>query len=741
MSHWAQFEDRVRETARYIWKRPCLPKRVGGVNLDGVVRIDPEIEIFLEITENRTLSKVREDVVKLQTAKSAAFHDGVMARCLCVVNGAITPAMKEAGEPHNIRVLSIDDFSQMFFDFEEYKVARIRAPFGSAINPLTGEIDKTDYVRVNYLADGHKKEVNSSDIANWLSEGRKIILLGEYGTGKSRCIQDVFRTLSENAAENFCYPYAVDLRSSWGLQRSVELLRRHVSDLGLDSLETAVVRAFQVGSLAVLLDGFDEIGSQAWSNDVQKLRQIRAKSLQAVKDTITNCKGGVLVTGREHYFPSSEEMFSALGMEPGTTIILRCKEEFSDTELLDYFQKRDIELDVPEWLPRRPLICQTITDLADDQFLEMFDDEGDEVNFWNHFITVLCERDARIHPSFDSATIHSIFIYLSRLTRTKPANIGPISLVELQHAFEDATGAVPVEEASVMLQRLPTLGRVSSGSNDRQFVDIYILDGLRAKDVVRCCLGSPEDLTAACCSSWTNSLDDLGQRVLARDASLNDQSKLDFARQAVKGGNKTLSCDLIGALTRKSDSAFDFQGLSVNDGTFMVLNLREREISNLRIEDTYVGELVLPALDNKKVEISNCITPRVIGITSPAGLPYWIKDLEAEAYDSVASVSRIRRIGLKPAHEVLATVIRKTFFQKGSGRKEEALLRGLGSPSTRNSSRRILNLLVREGLLTSFKGNDGMVYSPVRSHTKRMQTLLDELEGSTDPIWIQVGEM
>ncbi|MBC6718678.1 hypothetical protein H9Q09_21070 [Aurantimonas sp. DM33-3] len=731
----------MRETAQYIWKRPCTPKRVGGVNLDGVVVLDPEIEVFVEITENRTLAKVREDVVKLQTAKSAAFQNGVMARCFCVVNGNITPAMKEAGEPHNIRVLSIDAFSRMFFDFEEYRVARINAPFGSAINPLTGEIDTTDYVGVNYVAEGQKKEVNSTDIAKWLSEGKKIILLGEYGTGKSRCIQDVFRVLSEGAAENFCYPYAVDLRSSWGLQRSSELLRRHVSDLGLDTLETSVVRAFHVGSVAVLLDGFDEIGSQAWSNDVQKLRQIRAKSLLAVKDTVSACKGGVLVTGREHYFPSSEEMFSALGMDSGATIVLRCKDEFSDTELLEYFQKRDIELDVPEWLPRRPLICQTITDLADDQFLAMFDDEGDEVKFWNHFITVLCERDARIHPSFDSSTIHSIFIYLSRLTRTKSANIGPISLSELQHAFESATGAVPVEEASVMLQRLPTLGRVSSGSNDRQFVDIYILDGLRAKDVVRCCLGPPDELAAVCGSVWTNPLDDLGQRVLARDASLNDQSKLDFARQALKGGNRTLSCDLIGALTRKNTVTFDFEGLSVDDGTFMVLNLREREISNIRIADTYVGELVLPALDNKKVEIVNCITPRVIGITSPAGLPYWIKDLEAEAYDSVASVSRIRRIGLKPAHEVLATVIRKTFFQKGSGRKEEALLRGLGSPATRNSSRKILNLLEREGLLTSFKGDDGMVYSPVRAHTKRMQKLLDELQSSTDDIWVQAGEL
>ncbi|WP_143019486.1 hypothetical protein [Mesorhizobium qingshengii] len=258
---------------------------------------------------------------------------------------------------------------------------------------------------------------------------------------------------------------------------------------------------------------------------------------------------------------------------------------------------------------------------------------------------------------------------------------------------------------------------------------------------VRSFLGHPDELAAVCSSVWINPLDDLGQRVLARDATINDRSKLDFASRALKYGNRTLCCDLIGALTRSNDATFDFEGLSVDNGNFNVLNLRERNIANLRIEQSYLGELVLPARDNKKVEIVKCITPRVIGISSPAGIPYWIRDLEAEAFDSVASVSRIRNIGLKPAHEVLATIVRKTFFQKGSGRKEEALLRGLGSPAARNMSRKILNLLEREDLLTSFKGDEGMVYAPVRSNTKRMQTLLDELQGSHDPIWVQVGEL
>lgn len=104
-------------------------------------------------------------------------------------------------------------------------------------------------------------------------------------------------------------------------------------------------------------------------------------------------------------------------------------------------------------------------------------------------------------------------------------------------------------------------------------------------------------------------------------------------------------------------------------------------------------------------------------------------------------MSRIKKIGLKAPQEVLITIIRKTFFQKGSGRKEEALLRGLGMISGKNYSTRILNIMIREGLLTTFRGNDGTVYSPVRSHTRRMQDILDKLTASTDPLWLEVDNL
>ncbi len=738
---WSSFEDRVREMASYIWSRPCTPQRVGGVNIDGVTVLDPEIQCFVEITEERSLSKVREDIIKLHTAKAAMFGKGIMARCFCVVNGSTTPAMRDAGEAQHVNVLSFDEFSKQFFDFNRYSAARKVSPFGSSINPLTGDADDTKYVPVRYNVEGKKEDISTKGIAEYLLSGKNVVLLGEYGSGKSRCIREVFNSLSENAVQNFCYPVAIDLRKSWGLRQSFELIRRHFSELGLDGLEGNAIKAFNAKSLIFLLDGFDEIGSQAWSNDSNRLKFIRANSLEGVKDIVRSNGGGCLVAGREHYFPSTDEMFNALGMSHNNTVVVRSKNEFNESELLEYFQNRDIDVDVPTWLPKRPLICQTIGELAEDDFEKMFGEEGDEISFWNHFINVLCQRDAKIHVSFDPGTIMRIFVNLARLTRTKTSNVGPISLAELQSAFEAATGAAPVEEASVMLQRLPSLGRVGAESNDRQFVDIYILDGLRAKDIASISLFVEQGADSATSQKWLNPLDDLGQRVLASDTTLTEKTKLQLAQKAVENGNAVLASDVVASLLRANDVAFDFEDLEIRNGDFLLLSLDERAFSNLRIVESYIGELAFPAKACKRVELENCVAPKVTGVASQAVLPSWIKGLEAEEFDSVASVSRIRKIGLKPAHEILITIIRKTFFQKGAGRKEEALLRGLGMISGKNYSGRILNIMIREGLLTTFKGNEGTVYSPVRSHTRRMQSILDELSASVDPLWLEVDSL
>ena len=610
---WASFEDKVRAVASAIWNGNCSPANIGGVDLDGVIILSDDAQIFIEMTEERDVNKVRTDVIKLQTARTAYLQENQSyPRCYCVVNGSITRAMRDAGAPHRINVLSFAEFSAIFFDFDKYKFAREQAAFGSAINTLTGTKDDRQYIPVTYLMNGTSKVLGLSDIAGLLNDGRRLVLLDEYGTGKSRCYGELFKYLASNASNRSLYPIALNLREYWGLRRAPELIARHVAELGLDqTLQNAATRAFSSQRVILLLDGFDELGSQSWSNDSEKMRAIRAKSLEGIKDLLTRSHAGALISGREHYFNSNLEMFAALGLEPTKTIILRCKNEFSEQEMRDFFANIEGDIGLPDWLPRRPLICQTIVDMEADDLDQMFGVGQDELSFWDHFISVLCEREARIHVSFDAKTIQTVLAFLARLTRTRPTNVGPITLADVHAAFESAVGQMPVEEASVMLQRLPALGRVAAESNDRQFIDTYILDGLRAKDAGMLLQSAENKVASVLENRFINPLESLGQRILARDIEAKPKQALEIAKRSASAPNRVIGSDIVASFLQTALGLFDFERLTIQDGTFIKLDMSSVIAQNLTITDSTIGTLVLPTSVPPNTSIRNCIAERV----------------------------------------------------------------------------------------------------------------------------------
>lgn len=82
-------------------------------------------------------------------------------------------------------------------------------------------------------------------------------------------------------------------------------------------------------------------------------------------------------------------MFAALGLDQRNAIVLRCKTEFTEEETTEFFKRLQEEIAVPTWLPRRPLICQTIADLSSDELDEMFGVGQNEIQFWEHFLKML----------------------------------------------------------------------------------------------------------------------------------------------------------------------------------------------------------------------------------------------------------------------------------------------------------------------------------------------------------------
>ncbi len=219
---------------------------------------------------------------------------------------------------------------------------------------------------------------------------------------------------------------------------------------------------------------------------------------------------------------------------------------------------------------------------------------------------------------------------------------------------------------------------LSAESSDRQFVDEYILDGLRAVDVIGLVRADDLDAKTVISSIWINPLDELGLRILSRGNHDMSKEMLLMANRSLSGQNRVLGSDIVAAMVLNDTNHTDFKGLAVDQGKFLCFDMSRNFIVNLRISNSYFSKLILPTSAPPGTQIQNCVAERVFGAASASGLPPWISNLEAEVYDSFENVSRIRKMDLSPPHQVLVTIIKKTFFQKGSGRKEEALLRGLG---------------------------------------------------------------
>jgi hypothetical protein len=212
---WKELENRVRELASNLWNRPAAPEHIAGVDLDCVLKLEAGHWILVEVSKSDTLEKLRTDLAKFSVVRPFLMSQGIASRCFFVTEHSPPPSLIETGYSSNVEVMSASDFSAQFFDFQSYRVERRQCQFGSAVDPETGKIDTAAYIPVRY----HRKsgqEIDIKEIANLLAIGKKVILLGEFGTGKSRAFGEIFGRLSEYVKDLHRYPIAINLRDNWG---------------------------------------------------------------------------------------------------------------------------------------------------------------------------------------------------------------------------------------------------------------------------------------------------------------------------------------------------------------------------------------------------------------------------------------------------------------------------------------------------------------------------------------------
>ena len=732
---WTELEDLVREISSYIWDVPARAETINGVRFDCVVKKEHDYWVIAEVSKDNSLEKIRIDIAKLQTVKLYLNSQGIYVKCYFVCENKPTENVITTANGFNIEALCFKDLQAKFFDYNKYHFIRSQKKFGSAVDPKSGDKDIRKYVPVKYTERATGKQLTIDDITMNIYLKKQVILLGNYGTGKSRCVQEIFIKMLIGVPFPSLYPMAINLRDNWGLKRGSEIIRRHFEDLGLTKFADNVVKVIDKGKVPLFLDGFDEIGSQAWSDNPEKLADIKYDALAGVRDLVKDSKAGILITGREHYFNTDEEMFKCLGINPSNSLVLACADEFTNDEMLEYLSVISQVTSVPKWLPRRPLICQVLSTLDEKSIERIVQEHGGEIEFFYTFIIAICDREARIHSSLDANTIKQVLLELANISRRKPYNMGPITVSELNMAFEKVVGSPPVDESAIMLHRLPLLGRIQSETTDRQFVDEYILDGLRAESLTM--IVHRESWDNYINDEWINPLKLFGIHCVARDIDLtnNETSYYRLLKLACKSRNHFLGSDILSSMLISDKGQVHFGGVKLSEGYFVTLDFSETRASDFEISDSIIEDLNISAFKPMNIVVSSCLIKTIHGISSIEGIPTWIEKPSIENYEVVTNVSRIKQADLTVQQKIFVTIIHKIFFQPGSGRKEAALLKGLGDAADKRIAKKIMSVLVDEGIVDTHPGYEGTIYVPIRRYTKRMRDIITQLKLSEDPVW------
>ncbi|SDF70051.1 hypothetical protein SAMN05428966_11970 [Massilia sp. PDC64] len=740
---WKTLEYYVRHIAEVMWEVPFLPERIDGVNFDAIGRVSDEEIIVLEITEEHNLDKVRNDAAKILAFKMRMAAQSIVVRAFIVLKGEPTPGMVDIGKPDKIRVMSAASFSQQAFDFKNYVSTRLAGTFGSSIDPITGKPDPNSYIPVSYISHSGKS-LSVSDVCVKLARKNRIVLLGEYGTGKSRCVREAFNVLSSSFEDASAYPLAINLREHWGAQSGVEIISGHFSRLGLSGSVDRAMKLLRNGSILLLLDGFDEVGTQTFGNSEERRASIRKHALSGVADLLSLSSGGALITGRPHYFDDNGELLRALGLslrDPNTSII-ECRQEFEKDQADAYLAALGIASTTPEWLPKKPLMFQIIASMEPQDAEKILKSHAGEIGFWGQFIDTVCIRESRMHPSIEADTVRNVLGYLARFTRVSDRELGRLTPKHIQEAYELATGYAPDESGNLMLSRLCTLGRIEPESPDRQFVDPYIVQLLFADSVVDDILDKNHEILT---HDYKQPLLPLGLHFLAQWIETYDFEAecLAFIHRDSLARNAQILGELVTSLLLISGDSLDFGGTKIAGAELCLLELGNREITNIEFSDGILHRLSMSNClvgHESRVIIRNMDILRISGLSSVSAIPTWVVDSNVKTTDNVSSSSRIKSSPLPASQKLFLSVIHKIFFQRGGGRKENSLYKGgFGQSFDRKIIDQILHKLVSEGVIEESKDSSGRIYNPKREFTARMQAIRDQLSLSKDPLWLDVA--
>ena len=754
------FKNEVRRIARQLWPVAEFDgaAMVDGREVDGIFDTE-DCRHIVEATISRRKEKAEEDLKKLaQLVKRHGSRTGTRAvRGWFVTADEPTADQRQVANKYRdtINSLSFAQFQSRLVDSRSYLQLRDTYAFGSVRDPSTNASGaEIRYIPLDLVKAGSTELVPPRALLELLTAGCVVVILGDYGAGKSMTLREVYRDLRTRhlSGKSGTFPVFVNLRDHYGQTDPAEIIHRHARNVGFDK-PSHLVRAWRAGFVHLLLDGFDEITALSIQGFWRKLQDNRHRAMAGVRRLIdehpapatlkrgSDSCAGLLVAGRAHFFDNPSERRTALGL-PVDRVELSLN-EFTEKQIAEYLATTSLSGFVPEWLPSRPLLVGYLaaTRVLEDLQVEGSDGELDPAAGWDILLDRVCDREARIDAGIDGKTVRRILERLATKARDSQGGLGPLRHDSVVEAFRDICGYGPDDHGMVLLQRLPGLGVYHDEMESRIFVDEAFVDSCRGGDVTAF-VERPFDFDSSIVSRIESAMGSLGvalaNRKLEHGGGLSE-GKINTAMELAQ----RQSCPyLVADLARVVLLAgLDVRRRLAIEGVVLQeleLGSPTGDVSGLEFSDCLFGRLELePQADVAKLPgFRGCYIQNFEGRVS-------LRDVPAEKFDrdciidnfieAAGTTAAVLTLDLPLGTRVCLTVLKKIYERRGSGRKENALYRGLNQRA-RKVVPGVLQALKSEGLAVPYRRKTDTIWLPGRDRRRASRLIAAPSEEVNDPV-------
>lgn len=686
------FEEEVRRVARLLWPAPSFQGAVIQDNRerDGLFITEDTIHV-LEATTLRTKAKAQEDIDKTSKLVSRLRKENPdkVVKGWFVTKDDLTADQNQVASQYKrtVQAIPFKDFLSRLVDARTYLTFREKCAFGSVADPVTNHFDVP---RDSYVAPSFFNEIESttvdlgrfSDVA--LSDSSRTILLGDFGAGKSMALRELFFRAAADFynGKSSRFPVYLNLRNHIGQDSPVEALIREATNTGYGKYDD-LVKAWRADLTVVILDGFDELVTPAWTQRATQLREHRAACTKLVAAFVKDSPAltPVVISGRLSYFGSQREMERAIRLN-GVYNSFRLN-DFTRAQASQLLTKLRLQTRLPDWLPSRPLLLGYLAAYAAGKDVDIAITDVGPAEGWDYLLDRICIRESEIHNGLYAEYIRRLLERIGTKGRYASDITSPISQKEIAASFREIFERDPNDSNLGMLMRLPGLVAADGQNDERRFVDSDYAHICAAGDVHQFVLTSSNTQTSPFEQCRTN-IQPIGADFIVSKLKLAERSASMLHAAVDALSNKPKLAYLKGDLTivlAASDAPERDRWTIVDDASIETLDVRQAPpaFRKIRLAHSAISTLEIDEANPDGIpQFQGCIIDTVRGPPNGAGLDKWLNDTTVERFEFEPMTNNaILDLDIPVAVRVGLTALRKLYLQPGGGRQENAFQRGL----------------------------------------------------------------